>query len=174
MTPKWQTSRHASQNGVGQVGALNQAGLLTDLSFRLWTVPSIPLSVSAWKADHPVIFLIADLVGACGGSVKDNEFTAHFPGAVQAISAAKVIVRSVLEYSSCGDARAAGLAVAAYPAAESGARTEPSNSPAWLEQAEPGQVLVHPETCKRLRNTDGVRFRPTSLDGLAVSRGSQK
>src|SRR5947209_12976961 len=168
MNRKWQTSGHASDTGVGQVGVLSQTGLATDVSFRLWPRPSSS-EVSAWNANHPVIFLIADLVEACGGSIaNDRAFSAHFAGALQAISAAKVILRSLVEYSSCGDARAAGLAVAAYPATESVSSSEPSSAPLWLEQAEPGQLLVHPHTCKRLKNTPGMRFRPATLATSAL------
>lgn len=169
MNPKRQPSRLASEKGKGDIDVLTAPSLPTDIAFRLWTLRPIPSAGSAWNADDPVVFLIADLVAACGGSTTDNgTLTAHFARPAQAVSAAKSIVRAVLEYSSSGDAHPAGVAIAAFPTPEPPSASYPADPQFWLEQAQPGQILVGPETWKHLKNTPGLQFRPAPLPASAL------
>jgi hypothetical protein len=146
----------------------------TDITVRVsrtgYLAESGPIT---WKADSALVYMIADIVAASGGSFAEElpgAMTAHFGSSPQALVAAKRIQVSVLEFRACRPNQGVAAAILIH----SPITNHPLDSQRELEQvlgqASPGQILLEPGISAGLRNFPGAEFRASALQGALLGK----
>jgi len=132
-----------------------------DLTIRLWrqdaggNAPGL-----AWNTESVLVYMIADLVAASQGRVATDlpsAMAARFESSSQALVAAKRIQTAILEFLSCRPGDYAGAAVLIHPPATEG--FSPGMAQSALRLAEPGQIILSEELCRRFQDLPGIELR---------------
>lgn len=167
------TGRQARGSGQGphakQTGSQPYSGAAA-ISIRLWTPAQLQAQCSevTWKTGSNLTCMIADLVTTSNGIPAEElrcGMSAHFSSAVQALKAAKLIERALVEFSKQRPDDCFGAAIAIHrpielrPFLEGDPARPISPGASLLSQARPGQILLSHETYEHLRAVPGLQFR---------------
>jgi hypothetical protein len=126
-----------------------------------------PFGNSSWHAKDSLIYLISDLVSACGGTPsesRDGYLVAQFWDSPRALTAAKRIQLALLGFAKhC--AKESAWSVIAVQASDpqnlDSADSRAARTIDWkaiLESAQPGQILLDPSIWERAKNLGEYRF----------------
>ena len=134
----------------------------TEVSIRLWTRDQLHRGAPgiSWKSENPLVYMIADLVRASDGAVSDSgsALVARFRTAARALTAARRIQRGTHEFAQHRSENCFGVSIALHPPVGLQGVGNPSQQALSLEQAQPGQILVAPETYESLQSLPGLQF----------------
>ena len=163
----------ANQGQTPSAWGGDSASDATDVAIRLWGPewsgqPGSP----TWKTDSVFVYMIADLVSASRGRVTEEStavMAAHFDRSSQALTAAKRIQTSILEFVACRPGDGVGAAILIHQPAFAGSSSGLVQGA--LGQAKPGQILLPDSLSMRLRDLPGIEL--SAVPALAAGGEGQ-
>jgi hypothetical protein len=150
----------ANQSQAPSAWGGGSASDATDIAIRLWRGewsghPGTP----TWKTDSVFVYMIADLVSASHGRLAEESaalMAAHFDNSSQALTAAKRIQTSMLEFVACRPGDGIGAAILIHQPMVTG--SSPGLVEGALGQAKPGQILLPESLSIRLHDLPGIEL----------------
>lgn len=157
-------------------GSLGLESVAADLIIHLFASPqsTAPAGDSSWHAKDSLIYLISDLVSACGGTPsesRDGYLVARFGDSPRALTAAKRIQLALLGFAKHCVKESAWSVIgvqAPYSQNSDSADAKAARAIDWraiLESAQPGQILLAPSIWVRAKSLG--EYRLYTLEGGA-------